>query len=151
MSRELIEFAQEVNRIVPNIWREITHRQLNHPAWGKMSLPQMLLLEVLYHHRQCIMRELAEILSVSTPAVTGLVDRMVKGGYVRRVRDKKDRRVINIELTPKGAKAAQGVSTTRQKMIQDLFGKLSASERETYLKILRKVFAGIEKRLGKRR
>ncbi len=145
MSSQISDFAREVNRIVPNIWREVTRRQMHHPAWGKMSLPQMLILELLSHRTQCIMCNLAESLSVSTPAVTGLVDRMVKGGYVRRVRDKEDRRVINIELTSKGMIVAKGVSTTRRKMIEELFGRLTSAERESYLGILRKVFEGIKK------
>lgn len=145
MSRKISEFAREVSRIVPNIWREVTRRQMRHSVWGKMSLPQMLILEILSHRPHCIMCDLAESLSVSTPAVTGLVDRMVKGGYVRRVRDQKDRRVINIELTSKGITAAKGVSTTRRKMIEELFGRLTSAERETYLGILRKVFEGIKK------
>lgn len=147
MSRELIEFARGVNRILPSILRELTRRQSQNPAWGRTSVPQMLILESLYHQGRCIMRELAEGLSISTPAVTGLVDRMVESGYLKRVRDEEDRRVINIELTPKGTKVAKGVLNTREKTIQDVFGELTPSERETYLRILKKVSAIIiEKR-----
>lgn len=146
MSRELVEFARGVNRALPNILRELTRRQARNPAWGRISVPQMLILETLHYQGQCMMRELAEGLSVSTPAVTGLVDRMVKSGYIRRVRDEGDRRVINVELTSKGVKVAKGVLDARERTIRDVFGRLKPSERKAYLKILKKVCGIIEKR-----
>jgi DNA-binding MarR family transcriptional regulator len=48
--------------------------------------------------------ELAEILARSPNSVSMLVDRMVKAGWVRRTRDRKDRRGVNVSLTSKGEK-----------------------------------------------
>jgi DNA-binding MarR family transcriptional regulator len=43
---------------------------------------------------------LAEMAGLSTAAITGVVDRLERAGYVRRVRDQQDRRRILIELVP---------------------------------------------------
>lgn len=45
------------------------------------------------------MRELGEQLGLSSPAVTGLVDRLTDAGLARRVPDREDRRVTRLELT----------------------------------------------------
>jgi DNA-binding MarR family transcriptional regulator len=44
--------------------------------------------------------ELAAAAGLSTGAVTGVVDRLERAGYARRIRDSADRRRINIEVTP---------------------------------------------------
>jgi DNA-binding MarR family transcriptional regulator len=43
--------------------------------------------------------ELADRAGVTTGAVTAILDRMERAGYVRRVRDDSDRRKVHIELT----------------------------------------------------
>jgi DNA-binding MarR family transcriptional regulator len=43
---------------------------------------------------------LAELSGLSTGAVTGVIDRLERAGYVRRVRDPHDRRKVLIELLP---------------------------------------------------
>lgn len=43
---------------------------------------------------------IAEHTGLTTGAVTGLVDRLEKAGYVRRVRDPHDRRKVVVELVP---------------------------------------------------
>jgi DNA-binding MarR family transcriptional regulator len=43
--------------------------------------------------------KLAELTGLTTGAVTGIIDRLEKGGYVKRTNDPKDRRRIIIEST----------------------------------------------------
>src|ERR1700744_6123533 len=43
---------------------------------------------------------LAEVTGLTTGAITGVVDRLEKAGYVRRVRDASDRRKVFIEIVP---------------------------------------------------
>lgn len=44
--------------------------------------------------------ELAAEAGLTSGAVTGVVDRLERTGYVRRVRDPADRRKVNVEVTP---------------------------------------------------
>src|ERR1700675_3300704 len=43
--------------------------------------------------------QLAEAVRLTTGAITGVLDRLESAGLVRRVRDTKDRRRINVEVT----------------------------------------------------
>jgi DNA-binding MarR family transcriptional regulator len=45
---------------------------------------------------------LADACLLQQPTMTKLLDRMVRDGLVRRLPDPRDRRVVRIELTPKG-------------------------------------------------
>jgi len=46
--------------------------------------------------------EIGEKLYISRPNVTPLIDKLVKGGMVERIRDVSDKRIFNIKPTMKG-------------------------------------------------
>jgi DNA-binding MarR family transcriptional regulator len=56
-------------------------------------------LDIIYRYGPMPAGRLGELTGLTTGAVTGVIDRLVKVGYVRRVDDPKDRRRIIIEPT----------------------------------------------------
>jgi len=74
--------------------------------------------------------ELAAILARSPNSVSMLVDRMVKAGLVRRTRDRKDRRVVNVSLTSKGEKALGPAAPAGWEFIQKILSPLSDKDKQ---------------------
>lgn len=56
-------------------------------------------LDIIDRHGQITAGELAKESGLSTGAITTLLDRLERAGYVRRVRDDVDRRRVLVELT----------------------------------------------------
>jgi DNA-binding MarR family transcriptional regulator len=56
-------------------------------------------LDLIYRYGPMPAGRLAELTSLTTGAITGIIDRLEKAGYVRRVNDPKDRRITIIEST----------------------------------------------------
>ena len=71
--------------------------------------------------------------------VTGIVDRLVRQGYVTRDRSDKDRRVVLVKLTDKGSSLVKKVRPKFHRMVDDVMSVLSADEIETLTHLLRKV------------
>ena len=85
------------------------------------------------------MSRIAELMNHSTPAATGLVQRLEKLGYVRRTHEREDRRKVNVAATPKGTRLVEGV---RQEMIGNLekvMEMLEPGEQRAWLDIYRKI------------
>jgi DNA-binding MarR family transcriptional regulator len=57
-------------------------------------------IDILEQHGRMSAGELARHSSLSTGAVTAVIDRLERLGYVRRVADPSDRRRVLVELTP---------------------------------------------------
>ncbi|KAA6451889.1 MarR family winged helix-turn-helix transcriptional regulator [Bacillus swezeyi] len=57
-------------------------------------------LEIISREGKITAGELAEKSALTTGAITGVIDRLEKAGYVRRSRDSADRRRLLIELIP---------------------------------------------------
>jgi DNA-binding MarR family transcriptional regulator len=74
--------------------------------------------------------ELAAILARSPNSVSMLVDRMVKASLVRRTRDRKDHRVVNVSLTSKGKKALGPAAPAGWEFIQKILSPLSDKDKQ---------------------
>ena len=130
------EFADRVGEIMPVIAREFLRHQTEEFYRMKITPPQLIILELLHKLDESGMTDLARILNVTTAAMTGIIARLVRNGYVVRASDPNDRRIVRVRLTSKGAKTAKNMLEYRKKMIAKIFGVISKNERDEYLKIL---------------
>jgi DNA-binding MarR family transcriptional regulator len=135
----LAEFADKIHEILPVIMREFARRQVNELCKGKITLPQFLILEFLHREGDSGMSRIASFMQVSTAAITGFMDRLVREGYVVRIYNPKDRRAINAKLTSKGNKLVTKINEQRRQMILCTFGKVSETDRNDYLRVLTKI------------
>ena len=71
---------------------------------------------------------LAESLRVTPPTVTGLVDRLVRSGAVRREEDPKDRRLVRNTLTERGQEVLGEVEREGRTFLGQLFERLSPEQ-----------------------
>jgi len=69
----------------------------------------------------------------STNSISMIVDRMVKAGLVRRVRDKRDRRVVNVSITSKGENALKPAILAGWEFIQKITSPLAYEDKHTFI------------------
>ena len=72
-----------------------------------ISMTQLHILHMLERHGQMPMSRLAEVLDVSVSNATGLVDRMEERGLVARTRVPEDRRVVLVQVSPRGSRCSK--------------------------------------------
>lgn len=134
-SEELVETITYVHRLANSMLK----RRADGLFQGKVTFPQYVALEVLNNDSPLKMKNIAKILKISLPAVTGLISRLVAMKLAKRVYDRSDRRVIFILLTAKGKTTIEQTRVIRKKIIAEIFGVLTECERQTYLEILQKI------------
>ncbi len=139
MSLSLPEFADRLNKIMPVIGREFFRRNANELSQGKITLPQLLILDFLNENGPSRMTDLAHFIKVSTAAMTGIIERLVRHGYAFRVYEPRDRRIIRIRLNPKGSDLIKKINRQKRETVIHIFGRISESERQDYLRILMRI------------
>ncbi|MBE1462087.1 MarR family winged helix-turn-helix transcriptional regulator [Kibdelosporangium phytohabitans] len=78
---------------------------------------------VVHAGRPLTAGEIAALSGLSTGAITGVVDRLERAGYVRRIRDEHDRRRVLVEVTPvKGAQLRRAMNVLDTTVAQTLSG-----------------------------
>ena len=80
--------------------------------------------------------DLAQWLERSTNSVSMIADRMVKAGLLRRVRDRKDRRVVWLAITSKGEEALEPSFKAGLEFIWKNLSHLSYEDKQTLLRLL---------------
>lgn len=83
--------------------------------------------------------ELADAAGVTRATMTGLIDTLERDGFVRRVPDPDDRRMMSVLLTSKGERFLQDFLPGHFKAIASLMGTLSEQERKTLVQLLGKI------------
>ena len=91
--------------------------------------------------------DVARSLNVTPAVVTGLIDRLERRGYVRRVGSQFDRRRVHIELTTAGEDVRDHAEDRLASELEQRIGKLSQDEISAILKglkVLDKVLTSID-------
>lgn len=135
----LAEFADKINEIFPVVIKEFLKRQTNELCRGKITMPQFIILNFMEKQGESRMTDLAKFMSVTTAAMTGLIDRLVRDGYVERAEDPDDRRIIKVMATARGSALVRKINLQKRRMIIDIFGRLTQRDREEYLRIIMRV------------
>jgi len=91
----------------------------------------LVLVNIRYNDGPMHITDLANWLERSTNSMSMLVDRMVKAGLLKRVRDKKDRRVVNVSLTSKAEATLEQASPAAWEFNQFTMSALSYEDKRT--------------------
>jgi DNA-binding MarR family transcriptional regulator len=113
-----------------------------------MQIAQYRTLGVLMRENGPLpMSELGKRLYISKPYMTVLVDMLIQDGYVERLPDTNDRRVINIVITRKGARHLKQSASLCQEGVRDLLSTLDHQDLEDLsasLSTIRKIIERID-------
>ena len=66
-----------------------------------LTTPQIMVMALLSRHGNMKVSEISEKLNLSNSTISGIIDRLEKQSYVKRIRSKEDRRVVHVSLAPK--------------------------------------------------
>ena len=85
------------------LWHDALSESVRRDVPDLSARQMAIMLRVYMEDGPHTVRGLAEILNISKPAVTRALDRLSDLSYVRRQRDPKDRRSVEVQRTVKGS------------------------------------------------
>lgn len=109
-----------------------------------LTQPQYNILRILRGEgRELPSLEIAARMISVVPAITSLLDKLEKRGWVRRERCESDRRVWHVHLTEDGSRLLAELDEPNLAMHEKLVGHLTAAERTQLLARLEKARASV--------
>lgn len=100
---------------------------------------QWFVLSMIGHFKKRSIKDIAQALEMSSSAATQLVDGLVQGGYVTRSEDQNDRRLVQLELSPKGKKHLVDTKEKRIAEMAEIFDVLTDKELEEFVRLHKKI------------
>jgi DNA-binding MarR family transcriptional regulator len=135
-----IDLASDLLEIIPELLRRLraevpqeTDAEHSSPEWQDIielgtTNGQFKLLRILMKHERCTMQSLAAQLHVTPPTATAMVKRLLTQGYVERLRDEEDWRVVRVQATERGKRAVTLYDHIRHTSLQRRLALLSVEE-----------------------
>ena len=91
--------------------------------------------------RRCTMGSLARNMHVRMPTATGVIDRLVRAGYVRRIPHPTDRRQVIVAVTAKGQHFIRDFQALIRRRWEEVLRSLSSRELATFHHVITKLKA----------
>ncbi|MEU6339784.1 MULTISPECIES: MarR family transcriptional regulator [unclassified Streptomyces] len=125
--------AEQLLRLTRRLHR-VQRRHLE--PLGITPAQSRMLRSVAHSEEPPRMADLAQRLEVVPRAVTTLTDALEERGFVRRVPDPANRRVVRIEMTAEGEGALRRLRQARRAAAEEMLAPLDAAQRDALTALL---------------
>ncbi|KYK28999.1 hypothetical protein AYK20_06260 [Thermoplasmatales archaeon SG8-52-1] len=95
---------------------------------------QLMTLHFIKHNNNCKTSEIANFLSVSAPDATRIVETLVKKGFVERINDEKDRRIIRLLIKEEGKKVVETIKQELALSFSKILEKINEEDAKALLR-----------------
>lgn len=133
---------QELNSFLMDIFNRITKIEEQALATGlesEVSVTEIHILEKIGDKPSSRMSDVAKAIGVTLATLTVACDKLEAKGLIVRNRDKKDKRVVKVSLTPKGIVAYRFHQQFHENMVNSVLEGLTAEEQDVLSSGLRKL------------
>ncbi|HBT19224.1 MAG TPA: MarR family transcriptional regulator [Clostridiaceae bacterium] len=104
-----------------------------------LTITEIHTIDAIGDERPRTMSEVARDLNITMGTLTTAADKLIKKGYVLRKRTEEDKRVVLVELTPKGREAKIMHDAFHQDMIKSITDTLTEEEESVLIESLKKL------------
>lgn len=112
-------------------------------TFSKTELMAMLIVD---RYGEVIMSQISDYINAPLSTTTGLVNRLVKNGYLQRERSEEDRRIVAIQLTDQGRNMITEVKASIGSYLELINTILTTEEWEILFQILMKIIAALSQK-----
>ncbi|MBE9482740.1 MAG: MarR family transcriptional regulator [Chloroflexi bacterium] len=134
LSTELTRIQESLEGLRPG---KESHPNANYELFYRVS-------SNIYLKDSVTMGELSKSLSVPLSTATRMVDWLVDNGYLERLPDAEDRRVVRVTLTNLGQEIHKTIDRYIRHRVQQIFSCLTNEERTTLLTLIGKVIYSLK-------
>lgn len=132
----------QIDKVLSSLRRVIRAIELHSKQLVKtanVTGPQLRLLQLIQHHPNSSLRELANAMSLSQATVTSIMDRLEKRELIARLRSEVDKRKIHPQLTAQGQTLVDKAPAPLQDSFVQKFEQLQDWEQQMIIASLQRV------------
>ena len=143
--------SQELTRNLFHLMKQFPRLKLIHTPGltrGEQELIVTLAMSLNESKRSLIVSEISSLLQITPAGVTHLLNTLEDAGFIERLSDSRDRRIVRIALTVKGTKEADEIIMEIHAKAVELVGLLGEEESITFFRLLSRVVQHFSSRPG---
>ena len=106
---------------------------------SELKVKQFHYVELIYTNRPLTFSRFAEILEITKPSVTNIVNQLIKLGIVYKKQCSRDGRRYYVELSEKGKKIVQFHNLQQQRLAKRIIETLNEEEIRVFIDLINKI------------
>jgi len=115
----------------------------------KFSKSEIFAMLLVDRKKEITMTELADYINVSMSTANGIIERLVKKGYVKRDRSDSDRRIVVLQLTEEGSQLVLNLKEFVSRYLKMALEELTEEEVQSLIDIVLKIMRGLQRKTDK--
>jgi len=135
--KEEIKFIQELQELTHDVVRVFQLLDREEKSRFGVTMTQSYTLQSIQSSEKMTMNQLSERMGLATSTMTRIVDNLVRDGYIERIRDEADRRLVFVTLTSDGDKLAEELRQCTWGCFTNIVDNISREERNSVLEGIR--------------
>ena len=145
-------FEEQLNEVIVDTYRSILRVEeniLKRSDQTDLSISEIHMLEAVGKgkDRRRTISELAEVLNITLPSVTVAINKLMKKGYVEKVRGEEDGRIVYVSLTRQGRRIDSAHRYFHESMVRSIIREMTESEMQALYKGVMKLDAFLKEQL----
>lgn len=145
-NRETLERAQYIFDTGKLIQDRILHIHTSQLAaggrtngTGELSVSQLHLVRTIREQKEVTITQLADLLDVSPPSASVMVDRLVDKGVLTREQSKNDRRKVLVRISPEATMRIEKVESAILQSFEDLVERIGSQAARKWCEVLARI------------
>lgn len=145
-------FEEQLNEVIVDTYRSILRVEEN--ILKRSDQTDLSISEIHMHEavgkgkdRRRTISELAEVLNITLPSVTVAINKLMKKGYVEKVRGEEDGRIVYVSLTRQGRRIDSAHRYFHESMVRSIIRDMTESEMQALYKGVMKLDAFLKEQL----
>lgn len=103
------------------------------------------MIEYIYRHDHCIVKQIAQAFNISPPAVSKQLKFLIANNLIEQQQSPADRRIFNLRVTDQGKFIIDNSENFRETVAKEAAKSLSEEELNKLSELLDKVLTGVKK------
>ena len=144
--------VEQLNEVIVDTYRSILRVEeniLKRSDQTDLSISEIHMLEAVGKgkDRRRTISELAEVLNITLPSVTVAINKLMKKGYVEKVRGEEDGRIVYVSLTRQGRRIDSAHRYFHESMVRSIIRDMTESEMQALYKGVMKLDTFLKEQL----
>jgi len=128
-----------ISRTKQKMTKFINHQLKSHSIEGLIPSHGNILTTLYESNDELSMKEIANTIGKDKSTVTGLINKLVSLGYIKKEKSVKDNRVILIKLTKSGLDLEEKFNYISSQVYETAYKNFSEEEKTIFLNLLKKL------------
>ena len=118
----------------------IEENELRKSTFNDLTIKEMHAIDAITMYNHQTISQVGEKLHLTPGTMTSMADRLIRKGYVERIRDKDDRRIVRLRLTKRGRVLYRAHRAFHNMMVERFLKGMNDEE----MKVVKKALQNLE-------